>query len=334
MKKLTAIFSSLFMLYTSATSQTSTVMPNGFPGLWGVFNHYLADGASANNTISLTVEQWNERVNAFDVNALAAQLATAGASYYFITIGQNSGYYCSPNSIYDSIVGRKHSGCSKRDLIADLAKALLVKGIKLGVYLPGGAPENDSIAVERFNWTKGNFRNKEFQQKWEAVIREWSQRWGENVFAWWIDGCYYPDAMYPTDAEPNFKTFARALKTGNPRAIVAFNPGIKPRLDLMTEYADYTAGEFDFNLPLIVPYYPPQKEKTTATAGGKQAHFLGFLGKWWGSGSARFSDELVIAYTKHITDNGGIITWDVPVSATGKIPEEFIHQLTLLKKIK
>ena len=334
MKKMIPTLFSLFMIYTSVSSQTVAVKPNAFPGSWGVFNHYLADQASAKNTVSLTVEQWNERVNSFDVNALAAQLATVGASYYFITLGQNSGYYCSPNSMYDSIVGLKPSGCSKRDLIADLAKALRAKGIKLGVYLPSGAPENDSLAVAKFNWTKGNFRNKEFQQKWEAVIREWSQRWGKNVFAWWMDGCYYTDAMYPAAEEPNFKSFARALKVGNPQAVVAFNPGVKPRLDPVTEYADYTAGEFDFYLPLIVPYYSTTTEMTTATANGKQTHFLGFLGKWWGAGSPRFSDELVVAYTKHVNDNGGVITWDVPVSATGKIPEGFIHQLGLLKKIK
>ena len=35
---------------------------------WGVFAHFLASD-------DLSAEQWNERVDAFDVNGLAAQLA-------------------------------------------------------------------------------------------------------------------------------------------------------------------------------------------------------------------------------------------------------------------
>ncbi|MGC8977662.1 MAG: hypothetical protein ACP5OB_08625, partial [Candidatus Ratteibacteria bacterium] len=36
--------------------------------------------------------------------------------WLIFTIGQNSGFYCSPNKTYDEIVGRKESRLSKRDL--------------------------------------------------------------------------------------------------------------------------------------------------------------------------------------------------------------------------
>ena len=51
-------------------------------------------------------------------------------------------------------------------------------------------------------------RLAEFQRKWEAVIREWSLRWGKSVSGWWIDGCYFADQMYRFDDEPNFASFA------------------------------------------------------------------------------------------------------------------------------
>jgi len=44
-------------------------------------------------------------VDGFDVNGLADQLASVGAGYYVITLGQNSGYFCSPNAAYDGFVG-------------------------------------------------------------------------------------------------------------------------------------------------------------------------------------------------------------------------------------
>ena len=50
----------------------------------------------------------------------AGQLASAGARYYQISIGQNSGYYLSPNAAYDRLTGHLAGKCSRRDLIADL----------------------------------------------------------------------------------------------------------------------------------------------------------------------------------------------------------------------
>ena len=87
---------------------------------WGLFAHYLADTASNLKPIDLTVDDWNRRVDAFDVDGLARQLAAAHVPYFIITLGQNSGFYISPNRTYDEITGIKPSKCSRRDLIADL----------------------------------------------------------------------------------------------------------------------------------------------------------------------------------------------------------------------
>ncbi len=110
---------------------------------WGLFTHYLKVPKAS--TEAERVELWNKKVDRFDVEGLASQLQKVGAKYYFITIGQNSGFYCSPNKTYDSLVGRNPSRLTRRDLVAALYKALQKRGIKLGVYLPSGAPENDSV---------------------------------------------------------------------------------------------------------------------------------------------------------------------------------------------
>jgi hypothetical protein len=60
---------------------------------WGLFAHYLADAASAVTMPDETVEGWNARVESFDAEALAAQVAETGAGYFFLTLGQNSGFY-------------------------------------------------------------------------------------------------------------------------------------------------------------------------------------------------------------------------------------------------
>ena len=77
-------------------------------------------------------------MDAFDVNGLADQLASAGAGYFVLTLGQNSGFYCSPNATYDKLTGITPSKCARRDLVSDLSAALRAKRIRLMVYLPAG----------------------------------------------------------------------------------------------------------------------------------------------------------------------------------------------------
>ncbi|MGH9352197.1 MAG: hypothetical protein ACRD2G_08570, partial [Terriglobia bacterium] len=179
---------------------------------WGVMTHYLADWIASRTGQAMTVERWNDWVDHFDVEGLAKQIQSTGAGYYLVSIGQNSGYYLSPNATYDHYVGIQPSKCSRRDLIADLYQALHKRGVKLMVYLPSGAPGEDPAADQALGWRRGAYRNREFQLKWQQVIREWSMRWGNKVAGWWFDGCYWPNTMYRTEKPPNFATFAAVAR--------------------------------------------------------------------------------------------------------------------------
>lgn len=313
---------------------------------WGVFCHYLDSGASSTEPSDTTAAQWNRRIESFDVNALAQQLEEVGAPYFFLTLGQNSGHFCSPNQIYDEIVGRRPSLLSERDLIAELATVLNARGIRLGVYLPSGAPDRDVIAIEKFAWKSlhdvtedEKTRLEEFQTKWEAVIREWSTRWGDQVFAWWLDGVYHADAMYRHADEPNFRSFAAALRAGNPKALLAFNGGVKDKAFAMSHEEDYTAGELDFSLPLASDAMPWAAQKAgrwvqASEDTNVQVHYLTFLAELWGAGASRFSSDLVRGYTEYVLQRGGTITWDVPISNEGQIAPIFIERLKNLKNLK
>jgi len=302
---------------------------------WGVFCHWLGAAPSSDGGAELTAEAWNLQVDAFDVEALAGQLETVGAPYFFITIGQNSGHFLAPNETYDKYVGIEPSKCSRRDLVSDLYEVLHPRGIRLLVYLPGGAPAADPKAVERLGWEWGfeggwphswgtkrtGKRLVEFQEKWEEVIREWSMRWGTKVSGWWIDGCYFADEMYRHHDAPNFRSFVAALKTGNPDSIVAFNPGVLTPVICHTEYEDYTAGEIANALPECLGSWVERNGKKV------RYHILSYLGESWCKGAPRFPDELVATYTKYMTGKGGVITWDVPIQKSGLIPDPFVQQL-------
>jgi len=293
---------------------------------WGVMTHYLADWKARELGEPMSVEKWNGLVDRFDVEGLAEQMKSVGAGYYLITIGQNSGYYLSPNATYDRFVGIQPSKCSRRDLVAALYEAMHKRGIKLMVYLPAGAPGGDSAARQALEWQNGPHRNGEFQLKWEQVIREWSTRWGPKVAGWWFDGCYWPNTMYRTDTAPNFASFAAAARTGDPQAIVAFNPGVVPRILSLTPHEDYTAGEIND---------PNRVEIRRAVDGkidGVQVHILSYLGEKWGTGAPRFSTGQVVKWSQAIRKQGGAITWDVPIQPNGLIAQPFIDQLTAVGK--
>jgi alpha-L-fucosidase len=294
---------------------------------WGVMNHYLADWQARTNKLTMSVDAWNGLIDHFDVEALAKQLQSVGARYYQISIGQNSGYYLSPNSVYDELTGIQPSKCSKRDLVADLAAALTPRGIKLMVYLPSGAPGQDKAADAALGWQNGPHPNVEFQRKWERIIREWSSRWGKKVSGWWFDGCYFPSTMYRSAEAPNVASFAAAARAGNPDAAVAFNPGVVYRMLSLTPYEDFTAGEIDKPDQIAI------KRAADGRIDGTQIHMLSYLGETWGMGAApRFTVAQAVEYTQKVTSAGGAVTWDVPVGLDGKIGEAFLEQLSAIGK--
>jgi len=316
---------------------------------WGTFVHYLADAPSCLRPMKLSVDSWNRRVDSFDVEHYAGALAELGCRYTFLTIGQNSGYYCSPNDTYDRIVGRRVSRLSRRDLIGELADACTRRGIRLLAYCTATAPFNDREAVVALRCTPPwstdligfppgwppvteapytDSRMSEFQRNWEAVIREWSLRWGRKVHGWWIDGAYAADLMYRHPDAPNFRSFAAAMKAGNPDAIVAFNPGVKTPVICHSECDDYTAGEIAGNLPTNgeEPCVLPLRRMVN----GAQYHILTFLGGSWCHRVPRFSERMVVAYTEYVNSWGGVITWDHPVDDDGRIPENMYRQLAAI----
>jgi alpha-L-fucosidase len=290
---------------------------------WGIMVHYLADWRSRTDSIPTTPAVWNTMIDQFDVEGLAKQIKDAGAGYLIFTIGQNSGYYAAPNKTYERITGNSNK-CSRRDLITDLSAALKKQGVKLIVYLPSGGPAGDSVARKALKYENGPNANHQFQRNWEAIIKEWSQRWGNKIDGWWFDGCYWPNIMYRNEQTPNFASFAAAARAGNPESIVGFNPGVVYRTLSITPYEDYTAGEID------KPEFISIKRSYDGKVDGKQIHVLSFLGKTWGMGDPRFTSDQIIGFSNQVIQAEGAITWDTPVQRNGLLADAFIKLLTEL----
>lgn len=290
-------------------------------GKWGVMTHYLNNWIADVYHEPTTVERWNELVDHFDVDALADEIASTGASYHILTVYQQSDHFVSPNATYDRLFAPSKS--SKRDLIADMADALRKRGLRLIVYITTQGPREAHRPRTDAPPTGRDHRDKERMRRWEAVVREWSLRWGDKISGWWIDGCYTPNALFRLPDEPNFDSYVAALRAGNPNAVVAFNPGVVDRVVSFTPAEDYTAGEIeDLSRTLI-------RHAVDGRVDGERIHKLSYLGATWGKGEPRYPhlDEMIIPWTRKIVDAGGAMTWDVPVQRNGHISEPFLAQL-------
>lgn len=282
---------------------------------YGAFMHFLP-GSDAQLA----------QVKEFDVETVAQQLESMGARYFVITLGQNSGYLNSPNATYDRYTGYSAGErCSRRDLPLDLYRALQAKGIRLMLYLPCQVPNRDARAQKAFGLPQGSKDQPlslEFAQKWSEVIQEWSDRYGDKVAGWWFDGGYAHIHFNEAIAQQ----YAAAVKHGNPRAIVTFNPGVK--MVHYTEAEDYTAGELNDPLKVI---------PASRWLNGSQWHALTFVGATWGSRNIRYTDEQWAQWVRAVTAKGGVATldmgpnWNPKEGAIGSFAEAQVNQVKAIK---
>jgi alpha-L-fucosidase len=284
---------------------------------FGIFVHYLGEGPD-----------WNKRVDSFNVEKFAEQLQQTGANYLIFTLGQNSGYYCSPNATYEKYAGYKTGErCSRRDLPMEIADALAKRGIRLMLYLPSRSPQRDKQAMAGLHDV--NERQpapQEFTKCWSEVIAEWSQRYGRKISGWWFDGSYNTAGWDDLSKPYNWNTWAAACRAGNPESILAFNPGtrIDKAFSALTDQQDYTAGEQ--NKFEVTP-------ETTPAPNGVQWHILSFLGTQWAAKDGPTnSDQYMIDYVRKVNSLGGTVSIDANVSADGTFYEPHLKQLIAIGK--
>lgn len=282
---------------------------------YGVFMHFLPGDAAG-----------LARVQEFDVERLARQLESMGAGYFVLTLGQNSGFFNSPNAAYDRCTGyAPGERCSTRDLPLDLYRVLKPRGIRLMLYLPCQTPNADPRAQKAFGLPEGRKDQPidvEFARKWAQVIQEWSDRYGDKVAGWWFDGGYKGIDFNEEIAE----IYATAVKHGNPNAIVTFNPGVS--LIRHTQAEDYTAGEL--NEPFdVLP--------TSRWVDGSQWHALTYMGSQWSARDARHPAERWAKWVGTTVSKGGVVTldmgpnWDPQAGPIGSLATAQVEQVKAIQ---
>ncbi|MBM3501631.1 MAG: hypothetical protein FJX74_23505, partial [Armatimonadetes bacterium] len=185
-------------------------------GSFGLMVHYLI--SPAGDTPEAKTAEFDRIVDGFDLDAFIAQFESTGADWLIFTIGQNTGYYCSPNEWLDA---RLPGHASKRDLALEIATRLEALGKRFIAYLPSEVYGQQPDVHSAFAWNPAD--QSEFQRRYQAFVRAYALKFGARCDGWWFDGCYtwepFHNSLYDW---PNWFAAARA---GNPNAIVCFNDG-------------------------------------------------------------------------------------------------------------
>ena len=293
---------------------------------FGVMFHYL----SSNIVPGGASKEWNDAVNSFDAEKFALNADEAGAGFVMVTLGQNSGYYCSPNAVFDSVVGVKPGElCSVRDLPKDLIKALGKYNIPVILYLPSNPPVNNKLVSEKFRYPLGkDSATSQYNQAiLENMIREWSLRYGAGVKGWWFDGLYEWNAIRSTrmdmSLKHNISTHTLAAKAGNINSIITYNYGFG-KIHANTPYCDYSSGEKQ-----TIDEIPSSRW----VEDGVQWFLFTYLGEQWGGKGQQFKTEVLAQKAKKIVDNGGVLCLEVVVDAKGTILPDHLEQIKAVGKI-
>jgi len=177
--------------------------------------------------------QWfHKSVEMFDVKVFADAVERTGAAWVNFTATHKGFFWPAPNAALDKIMrGRT----SKRDLLGEIIDELAQRGIRTLFYLHTGYNGYES----EFRKASGaaDMDRDRFSDNIAAILRDCSFRYGKKLFGFgYIDGALHFD--YPLD--PHYESWARAIKAGNPSAIVGFSSNRGP---VVSPFSDITATD-------------------------------------------------------------------------------------------
>lgn len=278
----------------AGSGAVSAASPSACPvswmeGGWGVSTHYFP----------LSKDYVARVADNIDASAVAHQAAQAGARWFLFTLHHQNWLLMAPNRTFARIVG-SDSFASRRDVPRDLIKELGKVGIRPMLYvnlrLDADSGADPVVRAAMGGWPP----NDRLVANIAAVYREFSLRYGTGIAGWWVDSAGMPGYVDAPSREKWYSTIAAALRAGNPKALVAFSPGLE-----VSRYSgenDFTAGESN-DLSSV-----PQEGRCVE---GVQWHSWTYLGGWWGADGTRFSDAQLCRYMANAIKPGGAVTFEI-----------------------
>ena len=328
-------------------------------GSYGMMVHYVLGAEEPQDNWSLLrglqgdapeekTADFNRMVNGFDADSFVNQFLSTGADWLFFTIGQNTGYYCSPNEVLDT---RSPGYTSQRDLVLEIGERLKAEGKRLVLYLPAETAEAPAEIQEGFGWNPVD--PTEYFKRYLAFIREYSLRLGTLHDGWWFDGCFPHVLQSGWDWAP----WCEASRAGNPDSAIAFSDAsfCIGTLPPVTPLQDYHAGEVHIleDAQIRMDFLSGDDVYTTPEGrirkrgqeprlympdsqfiDGVQWHALVPIDSSFNPivPAQHYSDDALFKFVKDCNAVKGGVTLNVPVDNKGYVPDATIAQLKRLSR--
>jgi hypothetical protein len=305
---------------------------------FGLMVHWLAPGPAPE--VGERLLEPDRAVDGFDLERFRTDFEQSGADWLIFTIGQNTGFYASPNAVLDRLVGSGHA--SRRDLVLEIARAVHRLGKRFIAYLPAEVNAQSPEIHAGFAWNPAD--QSEFQRRYTRFIREYAARLGSLLDGWWFDGCYTWPAFH--NSLYDWPLWCGAARAGNPDAALAFNDGSfcvgidRP----LAPDQDYLSGEVEVlrtgmlrlgrgeDAPLVLPL-------TRFVPGTScQWHALVPIDCHWAHEAPgpmeppRYRDDELFAFVKRCRSVGGAVTLNVGIYQEGHLGAESLSQLRRLSE--
>jgi hypothetical protein len=346
-----------FVLLTAAIAQAAgpaahAVRPDGTKnraawmaqGTFGMMTHYLL--SPKGNSPEERSAELNRIADHFDVDYFIRQFQETGADWLIFTLGQTTGYLCSPNASLDA----KNPGHTpRRDIALEIAKRLKPLGKRLILYFPSEADADRAVKQALAFGTEG------YADRYFEFLRQYSVKFGTLHHGWWFDSCSdHPDAYW--------NKWLTALRAGNADVAVAFSRAefcCGGNIQPVCRLEDYHAGEIHLLEDGKIRHdflWPPGGLQLTADGKlrkpGQEARFCmpdgPFIGgvQWHGllpldltfnpaipNQFCHYTDKELLQFVRGVKSVGGAITINVPIDIqNGHIAADSQSQLVRLSK--
>jgi len=303
---------------------------------FGLFMHYqyrillgysIATKPSFPKSSEMTARQWNQFVDAFDVNAFARQMAEAKVGWVIFCIDDHYfAWPCSPNKAFDEYCGYEPGQkCSRRDLISDLADALGARGVRLICYFAGLNGYMREPKVTEGLLDDGNNQtppSAASRARRLAILKEYADRLGGKIAGWWFDGVEFNSYR---EAPGDWSTIGSIVRSANPASVIAFSCGSNEHACIRRGVDNYTGGDTwsRQDLKRLTPEHSPAQE-------GILWHGKIYCGNvYHGQGTGnQFTDDELVEWIKTCNRQGGVCTLDWPFDPkTGLLKDFGFEQL-------
>lgn len=253
---------------------------------FGLMVHWLPPGPAPKR--GEWIRELDRAVDRFDVNAFMEDFLRTGAGWLVFTIGQNTGMYSSPNSVFESMCGNV---CSRRDLVMEIAWRVKAAGKRFIAYLPCEVHTNQRMQRGLAWSTTPGMDQREFQHRYTKAVSEWSRRLAELLDGWWFDGCNTWNIF--NNKFMDWPLWYTAAREGNPNRAIAFNDGslgagnprpVHPECDYLSGETEVLIdGKIRLGRSLDAPVYMPTSRFIEGTE--CQWHSLAPIDAFWAHGA-------------------------------------------------